>query len=96
MVSLFVASCGSQGYDGGILTLPQPGGPGPLIYIPQEQDGPVKSRSQKPKSKVKVKSQCHITNDGHSISMSWYLAALEGFFIAVFSRRHGTFFLAEP
>jgi hypothetical protein len=31
-------SCDSQGYGGGILTLPQPGGPSPRIYIPQEQD----------------------------------------------------------
>jgi hypothetical protein len=31
----------SQGYGGGILTLYQPGGPGPRTYIPQEQGGPV-------------------------------------------------------
>jgi hypothetical protein len=40
---LYVVSYDSQGYDGGILTLPQPGEPGPRIYvyILQEQDGPV-------------------------------------------------------
>jgi hypothetical protein len=38
--SLYVVSCDSQGYGGGIVTLPQPEGPGPCIYIPQEQDGP--------------------------------------------------------
>jgi hypothetical protein len=37
--SLYVVSCVSQGYGGGILTLPQPGGPGPRIFILQEQDG---------------------------------------------------------
>jgi hypothetical protein len=37
--SFFVASYDSQGYCGGIVTLPQPGGPGPRGYIPQEQDG---------------------------------------------------------
>jgi hypothetical protein len=41
--SLYVASYNSQGYGGGILTLPQPGGLGPSIYIPQEQDVPVQS-----------------------------------------------------
>jgi hypothetical protein len=30
---LRLASYGSQGYGGGILTLPRPGGPGPHIYI---------------------------------------------------------------
>jgi hypothetical protein len=43
--SLYVASCDSQGYSGGILTLPQPWGPGLHIYIPQEQDGPVQSQN---------------------------------------------------
>jgi hypothetical protein len=38
---IYVVSYDSQGYGGGILTLPQPGGPGPRIYILQEQDGPV-------------------------------------------------------
>jgi hypothetical protein len=35
----------SQGYGGGILALPQPGGPCPGIYILQEQNGPVQSQS---------------------------------------------------
>jgi hypothetical protein len=43
--SLYVASYDSQGYGGVILTRlhtgPQPGGPGPRIYIPQDQGGPV-------------------------------------------------------
>jgi hypothetical protein len=39
--SLYVASYDSQGYGGGILTFPQPGGPGSRIYILQEQGGPV-------------------------------------------------------
>jgi hypothetical protein len=39
--SLYVASCDSQGYSGGILTLPQPGESG--------QDGPVKSQKSKPR-----------------------------------------------
>jgi hypothetical protein len=69
--SLYVASCDSQGYGGGILDLPQPGGPGPHIYIPQEQDGPVQS---------------HVTPDGQSISMSWYRihSALEGLYLSEF------------
>jgi hypothetical protein len=37
----------SQGYGGGILTLPQSIGPGPCIYIPQEQDGVIKSKMSK-------------------------------------------------
>jgi hypothetical protein len=41
--SIYVASYDLHGYGGGILTLPQPGGPGPCIYIPQEQDGPGQS-----------------------------------------------------
>jgi hypothetical protein len=32
--SLYIASYDSQGYGGGILTLYQPGGPGPRIYTP--------------------------------------------------------------
>jgi hypothetical protein len=62
--SLYVGPCDSQGYGGGILTLPQPGRAGPRIYITQGQDGPVKS---------------HVTTDGQSISMSWCLvhAAVE-------------------
>jgi hypothetical protein len=43
--SLYVASRDSQGYGGGILTLPQPGSSGPQLYIPQEQDGPVQSHA---------------------------------------------------
>jgi hypothetical protein len=39
------------------LALPQPGGPGPPIYILQEQDGPVQSQS-------------HVRTDGQSLSMS--------------------------
>jgi hypothetical protein len=41
--SLYIASYDSRGYGGGILTLPQRGGPSSLLYIPQEQDGPVQS-----------------------------------------------------
>jgi hypothetical protein len=37
--SLYVASYDSQGYGRGIRTILQPGGPGPHIHIPQEQDG---------------------------------------------------------
>jgi hypothetical protein len=48
--SLSVTSYDSQGYDGGIPALPQPGGSGPRIYVPQQQDGPVPSPSQKSKS----------------------------------------------
>jgi hypothetical protein len=58
--SLYITSCDSQGYGGGILTLPQHGGPGPRICIPQEQDGPVQSES-------------HVKTDGHPISTSWCL-----------------------
>jgi hypothetical protein len=39
--SLYVASCDSQGYGGGIVTFPQPGGPGSRNYISQERGGPV-------------------------------------------------------
>jgi hypothetical protein len=64
---LYFVPVDSQGYGGGILTLPQPGRPGPRIYITQEQDGPVKSQS-------------HVTTDGQAINMSWCWvhAALEG------------------
>jgi hypothetical protein len=41
--SLSVVSYDSQGYGGGILTLPLPGGTGPCIYSLQEYDGPVQS-----------------------------------------------------
>jgi hypothetical protein len=40
------------------LGLPQPGGPGPHIYIPQEQVGPEQSRIK----------QSYITTDGQSVS----------------------------
>jgi hypothetical protein len=65
LCSLYLTSCNSQGYGECILTLPKPGGPGPHIYILQEQDGPV---------------QNHVTTDGQSISMSWCLvhSALKG------------------
>jgi hypothetical protein len=36
--------------------------PGPRIYIPQEQSGPVQSQSE---------SQSHVMTDGRSVSMSW-------------------------
>jgi hypothetical protein len=39
--SLYVVYYGSQGYGGGILTLPLLGGPGSRIYIPQGQSDPV-------------------------------------------------------
>jgi hypothetical protein len=35
--SLSVASYDSQGYGGGIVTLPKPGGPGPRINIPRNR-----------------------------------------------------------
>jgi hypothetical protein len=53
--SIYVASNDSQGYGGGILTVPQPGGPGLRIYIPQEQDGPVQSESQKSWRKLQTR-----------------------------------------
>jgi hypothetical protein len=53
------ASCESQGYGGGTITLPQPGGPGPHMYNPQVQDGP-------------VQSQCHVMTE---VSQSVYLGA---------------------
>jgi hypothetical protein len=57
LCSLYDASYDSQGYGGGILTLPQTGGPSPRIYyIAQEQDGPIQSQS-------------HVTTDGQSISV---------------------------
>jgi hypothetical protein len=37
MGSLYVISYDSQGYGGGILTLPLPGGPGPCIYSLQRE-----------------------------------------------------------
>jgi hypothetical protein len=49
--SLYVASCDSQGYGVGILTLRHTGGPDPRMYIPQEQDRPVQSHGQKSKSR---------------------------------------------
>jgi hypothetical protein len=58
------------------LRLPQPGGPGSRIYIPQEQERP-----------VKIKSQSHVTADGQSSSMSRCLvhAALEGLHLDKFN-----------
>jgi hypothetical protein len=44
------------------LRLPQPGGPGSRIYIPQEQG----------------RSRSYFTTDGQSVSMSWYRAPLWG------------------
>jgi hypothetical protein len=68
--SLYVTSYDSQGYSGGILILPQSGGPGPLS-----------PRNRVVQLKVKVKRQSHVTTDGQSISMSWYRVhkALEGY-----------------
>jgi hypothetical protein len=65
--SFYVASCDSQGYGRGILTLPQTEEPVSRMYIPQEQDGPVQ------------RSQSQVTINGQAISMSWCLvhAALE-------------------
>jgi hypothetical protein len=42
---------------------PQPGGPGPRIYIPQEQGGPVI-----PPGTGFAQSQSHIATDGRSVS----------------------------
>jgi hypothetical protein len=55
----------SQGYGGGIITLP--------VYI--------SFRNRMVQSKVKVKSRSHITTEGQSINMSWCLvhSALKGF-----------------
>jgi hypothetical protein len=61
LCSLHVASCDSQGYGGGILTLPQPGGPSPHIYIY------IFLRNRIVQSKIK--SQSHVMTDGHSISL---------------------------
>jgi hypothetical protein len=61
---LYVASCDSQGYGAGILTLSQPGG----------------TDSGMVQSKVKAKSQSHFRADGQLISMFWCLvyADLQG------------------
>jgi hypothetical protein len=65
------------------LRLPQPGGSGPCIYIPQEQGvqlylralGSLFEASYDSQgwlvSKSKVKSQSNVTTDGQSVSMSW-------------------------
>jgi hypothetical protein len=70
--SLYVISYDSQGYIVGILTIPKSSGPGPVIYILQEQN----IQSQKSKSKVSL-----VTADGQSIIVSWCLvhSALKGF-----------------
>jgi hypothetical protein len=60
--SLYVASCDWHGYGGGILALPQPGGPGIRIYI--------SLRNSMVQSKVKAKSQSHVTTDGRLVSQS--------------------------
>jgi hypothetical protein len=52
--SLYVVSYDSQGYGGGNLTLPLPGGTHLRIYILQEQDGPLQNQNQIRKSEVKV------------------------------------------
>jgi hypothetical protein len=76
--SLYVASYYLQDYGGNILILPQPGGPARasspyILYILQQQDGPVQSQS-------------HVTTDDQSISMSWcrVQAALEGLYFNEF------------
>jgi hypothetical protein len=55
------------------LRLPQPGGPGPRIYIPQEQGGP-------------VKSQTHVTTDGQSVGQYVLVSSPRGCRRAVFER----------
>jgi hypothetical protein len=72
--SLYLVSYDSQGYSGGILTLHQPGGPGPRTYI--------SFRNRMVQSKAKVKSQSHVTTDAQSISTFLCLVheALEEFY----------------
>jgi hypothetical protein len=59
--------------------LPQPGGPGSLIYIPQEQGDPV--------IVINSESESYVTTDGQSASLSWNKAPIWGirpdFFITV-------------
>jgi hypothetical protein len=71
--------------------LPQPGGLGPRIYIPQEQDGPVIP----PGTGFPLTSQSHIATDGQSISKSWcrapsglttrYLLLLGPVFVSIYN-----------
>jgi hypothetical protein len=85
--SLYFVFYDSQGYGGGILTLPLLGWKGACIYSLQEWDGPGQSQVN-----VKVKSQSHVTSDGQSISMPWGLvhSALKGFHPKIFDIRRCT------
>jgi hypothetical protein len=78
--SLYIVSCGSEAYGGGILTLPQTGGPGPhiyiYIYIPREQDDPVWSQSQTSKSRY----------DRRSVRQYVLVSSPHGFRKAIFER----------
>jgi hypothetical protein len=57
------------------LRLPQPGGPGPCIYIPQEQGGPIIPPGTGLLSLL-TQSQSHVTTDGQSASLSWNKAPI--------------------
>jgi hypothetical protein len=74
--SLYVASFDSQGCGESFLTLPQPRGQGPLTYIPQQEDGPVQSQSQKSKSRY----------DRRSVNQYVLSSSPRGFRGAVFQR----------
>jgi hypothetical protein len=57
--SLYVVFYDSQDYGGGILTLPQTGGPGPHIHMYTS----FRNRMVQSKVKVKDKSQSHVMTD---------------------------------
>jgi hypothetical protein len=59
---LRLASDDLQGCGGGILTLPQPGGPDPRIYIPQELDGQVQSQSHVMTNDQSVSTPCSLVH----------------------------------
>jgi hypothetical protein len=59
------------------LRLPQPWGPGPCIYVPQEQGGPVIPPGTAFHSWLSL-SLSYITTDGQSASLSWYQAPIWG------------------
>jgi hypothetical protein len=82
------------------LRLPQPGGPGSRIYIPQEQGGPVtppgtgfplRRLLRLAELRSKVKSQSHVITNGQSISMSWCLvhSTIKGFHLKIFNSTSG-------
>jgi hypothetical protein len=61
------------------LRLPQPGGPGPRMHIPQEQGVPVIPPSTGLLSVAsKSQNQSYVTTDGQSASLSWNKAPIWG------------------